>query len=253
MRYGVYPDQSFEESIYDDEGNLIVKRDRLGRETKMVYDAANRLTETILPDATPGIDTDNPRQITKYDAAGQVEWQQDERGNRSCMKYDLAGRNIESTDADNPRSQTGYDAGGRKIAMTDEMGRITRYSYDKLGRLVSVVLPNPSTGANPALINGESPANSGALVTRYEYDEQGNKTAQIYAEGRRTSWTFDTTGRNLTRKLPLGQVESSIYNIAGEQKNQGMQWWRMDWHPAHGAGSNDQIDGNYHFHTQTAP
>jgi RHS repeat-associated protein len=263
----IYPDQSYEETSYDGEGNVVAKRDREGRATKMVYDAADRLTETILPDLTPATDADNPRQITKFDAAGQVEWQQDERGNKSFVKYDLAGRSIESkdalgsamttvydvagqrtsmtdalgrttkyvydvagrmketifpdetpaTDADNPRMLMEYDAVGRKITQTDEMGRITRYSYDKLGRLLSVILPNPSTGANPPLVDGASPANSGTLVTSYEYDEQGNKTAQIDAEGRRTTWSYDQVGRNLTRKLPMGQVESMVYNTAGER------------------------------------
>ena len=263
----IYPDQSFEESTYDLEGNVVAKRDREGHVTKMVYDAANRLTETILPDLTPAIDTDNPRQITKYSTAGEVEWQQDERGNKSYVKYDLAGRSVESkdalshvmttvydaagqrtsmtdalgrttkfiydtagrmretvlpdetpaTDADNPRMRMEFDAAGRKIVATDEAGRVTRYSFDKLGRLLAVVLPNPSTGANPPLVDGASPANSGTLVTRYEYDEQGNKTAQIDAEGRRTEWAYDVVGRNISRKLPLGQIESFVYNTAGER------------------------------------
>ena len=263
----IYADQSFEQSTYDLEGNEIEHRDRLGRVTKMVFDPTNRLTETIYPDDTPAIDSDNPRQLTKYDAAGQVEWQQDERGNKSFTRYDLAGRQLEikdalgnqtssiydiagqrirttdglgrvikyvynnagrvveiifpdetpTTDSDNPRVRMEHDLEGRKTAQIDEVGRITRHSYDRLGRLLAVVLPNPSTGANPPLIGGASPANSGTLVTSYEYDEQGNKTAQIDAEGRRTTWTYDTVGRNLTRKLPLGQVESMAYNVAGER------------------------------------
>jgi RHS repeat-associated protein len=265
----IYPDLSYEETTYDAEGNVIAKRDRLGRVTKMVYDAANRLTETIFPDSTPAIDTDNPRQVTKYNAAGEVEWQQDERGHKTFFKYDLAGRQIEvkdalgritttiyddagqrtsmtdalgrtikyvydgagrmietiypdpvtadSDDTNNPRMKIGYDAVGRKVSETDEMNRITRFTYDKLGRLTQVILPNPANGLNPPLVDGMSPTTAGTLVTKYEYDEQGNKTAQIDAEGRRTEWRFDKLGRNLTRKLPMGQVESHTYNVAGER------------------------------------
>ena len=53
----------------------------------------------------------------------------------------------------------------------DEMGRTTRYAYDRLSRLVAVVLPNAATGANPELVDGQSPAGAGTLVARYEYDE----------------------------------------------------------------------------------
>jgi hypothetical protein len=41
----------------------------------MVYDALDRMTETIYPDNTPAILTDNPRTKTEYDAAGQVKAQ----------------------------------------------------------------------------------------------------------------------------------------------------------------------------------
>ena len=51
------------------------------------------------------------------------------------------------------------------------MGRTTRYAYDRLSRLVAVVLPNAATGANPELVDGQSPAGAGTLVARYEYDE----------------------------------------------------------------------------------
>jgi YD repeat-containing protein len=52
------------------------------------------------------------------------------------------------------------------------------------------MLPNPATGANPPLVEGNSPE-PGALVTRYAYDEQGKKISQTDAEARITRWTFD--------------------------------------------------------------
>jgi len=95
------------------------------------------------------------------------------------------------------------------------MGRITRFAYDRLSRLVAVVLPNPATGANPPLVDGNSPE-PGALVTRYAYDEQGNKISQTDAEGRITRWTFDGMGRQRSRVLPLGQQEQFEYDLAGQ-------------------------------------
>ena len=60
-------------------------------------------------------------------------------------------------------------------------------------------------------------------------------------------------------EIELGKASSQGGRMVGvghsfaNQRNQGKQWWRMDWHPPHGIHSNDKIDGNYHFHTLTAP
>ncbi|MCQ4167747.1 RHS repeat domain-containing protein, partial [Tahibacter harae] len=90
--------------------------------------------------------------------------------------------------------------------------RTTRYVYDAESRLIGVVLPNPQTGENPvgiadALGRGEYPAatiaSSGVLVTRYGYDEQGNKISQTDALNRTTTWAYDKAGRVIRRTLPL--------------------------------------------------
>ena len=267
----IHPDGTYEETRYDENGNTVSQRDRGGRVTRMVYDAADRLVETIHPDASPangddGNPANNPRVLNQYDAAGQLRYVTDERGNRTEYRYDAAGRQthvidalgnttitayddagqrssvtdalgritkfvhddagrlIETVhpdqtpgDADNPRTRVEYDAAGQKIADTDEMGRTTRYAFDALGRLERVVLPNPDTGANPPLVNGQSPAGAGTLTTRYVYDERGNKVQQIDALGRITRFEYDSQGRQTARGLPLGQRETMSYNLAGEQ------------------------------------
>ena len=108
--------------------------------------------------------------ITEYDAAGQRSAVTDALGRTTRFVYDLAGRLVETLHPDDTRTRTAYDRAGRKRAETDELGRIRRFVYDKLGRLVSVVLPDPATGANPELVQGQSPA-AGTLTTRYGYDE----------------------------------------------------------------------------------
>ncbi|WP_166653831.1 RHS repeat protein, partial [Tahibacter aquaticus] len=175
-------------SIYDDNGRRIASIDNLDRTTKYEYDIAGRLTRTILPDA--GADDGN--------------------------------------DANNLTVDYGYDKVGRKIAETDPANRTTRFVYDAESRLIAVVLPNPTTGDNPvgiadALGRGEYPgstiASSGVLVTRYAYDEQGNKTRQIDALNRTTAWNYDRMGRVTRRTLPLGQFERFGYDALG----------RLDW------------------------
>lgn len=77
------------------------------------------------------------------------------------------------------------------------------------------MLPDPASGANPPLVNGES-THAGTLTTRYRYDELGNKLSQTDAEGRTTQWEYDAMGRETARILPGGQREEKRYNAAGE-------------------------------------
>jgi RHS repeat-associated protein len=252
-----YPDGTFESSLYDENGNVVAHTDRGGRVTKMVYDPANRLVETILPDATPGTDDDNPRAHNKYDAAGRMTASIDERNARTEFGYDAAGRRTSVKDAldhvtttlydaagqrefvtdplgrkthfvydlagrltqtiypdntafedDNPRTSIEYDEAGRKTAEVDELGRRKSYVYDALGRMIAVTLPNPASGQLDA----------GALVTRFVYDEAGNKTQQIDALGRITRWEYDAVGRQIRRTLPRGQSETFSYDAAGQRR-----------------------------------
>lgn len=202
---------------YDSAGQLVWADDENGKRTTFRYDDAGRQTHLINPL--------NKTSESVYDDAGRRVATIDAAGNRTQYLYDAANRVQEviypdltsATDSDNPRIKFEYDKDGRKTAETDELGRMTRFVYDKAGKLVQVVLPNPASGANPELVDGQSPANAGTLVTRFGYDEQGAKTSQTDAEGRTSTWTYDKLGRLITRKLPMGQVESYAYNLAGQQ------------------------------------
>jgi len=201
---------------YDDAGQLIAETDESGHTTEYRYDAAGRLVRTLLP----AVDGQVAEIVVEYDLAGRKIGETDPLGAVTRYTYDAAGRLL-STEAPavsgepNAIVRTEYDAVGRKTAEIDASGRSTRFGYDALGRLILVVLPNPATGANPALVNGSSP-DAGTLTTRYAYDEVGNKIRQTDAEGRETRWEFDAMGRETARILPGGERETKAYNAAGE-------------------------------------
>jgi RHS repeat-associated protein len=210
---------------YNAAGELVESEDELGRVTQYRYDATGRQTHVIHPHPETGAAGQGAVLETVYDIAGRRVASIDPMGAITRYVYDDAGRLIETIhpdpgsddgdDSNNPRTRVQLDAAGRKIADIDEAGRITRYAFDALGRLVAVVLPNPVTGANPELVGGNSP-DPGTLVTRYVYDEAGNKTQQIDAEGRITRFEYDSQGRETARVLPEGQRETKTYTEAGE-------------------------------------
>ena len=57
----------------------------------------------------------------------------------------------------------------------------------------------------------------------------------------------------LGKALKQGWRIVGVGHSSGTKKDQGSQWWRMDWHNPHGDGSSDFLSGAYHFHTQTTP
>ena len=52
-------------------------------------------------------------------------------------------------------------------------------------------------------------------MTRYSYDELGNRLTQTDANLHTTSFVYDQLGRRVGRKLPLGQSESYSYDVGG--------------------------------------
>jgi RHS repeat-associated protein len=228
---------------YDDAGRLVATIDERGQRTTYAYDDAGRRTSVTAPPVDTPTGPQAATTTTTYDAAGQRIAETDALGRTTRHVHDAAGRVItvihpdvdadDGNDANNPRTHTTYDATGRKIAETDEAGRSTRYAYDRLGRLIAVALPNPDTGANPPLavtpastgggVAGPAPVytttspDPGVLITTYAYDERGNRIAQTDAAGRTTRWTHDRMGRETSRTLPMGQVETTTYDAVGRR------------------------------------
>ena len=82
---------------------------------------------------------------------------------------------------------------GRKQREFDQAGRKTEFCYDHAGRLVEVhQWKDQSNPANP----------QGEVITSYEYDVRGNRTAQVDALGRRTTFEYDMLGRLRAKHYP---------------------------------------------------
>ncbi|MEX0819437.1 MAG: hypothetical protein WD070_07580, partial [Pirellulaceae bacterium] len=124
----------------------------------------------------------------------------------TSYEYDVAGNTIGMTESAAGSDlvvsiETEYDDFGRKTAEIDPVGNRTEYRYDSQGRLHKVILPAVA-----------DPRSGGTLtnpVYEYLYDANGNQTHIIDPYGNTTVFTFDASGRQLTRTLPLG---SSSFN-----------------------------------------
>jgi RHS repeat-associated protein len=190
LKKTVNADGSFETNTFDAQGNLIASRDALGRTLKHVYDAADRMTETIYPDATPD-DSDNPRDKTQYNAAGQVVTEISALGQSTRFEFDGAGRRTKIIDALGHATVFEYDSASWVLSVTDSAGRKTRSVYDAMGRVIETIYPD----ATPS-DDSDNPR------SKAEYDVVNRKIASIDETGRVTRYRYDLIGRLISVILP---------------------------------------------------
>ena len=193
-----HPDETAERFRYDCCSLLgVLAHD--GMETSYRYDTGRRLVERA--------ENGNPVERFKYDDEGRVV----ARGTRSdkgwlvtATTYDKSGRVIaEQVDEAKPvrhfyddagrRTRTVYADATESVYCRDKRGRVvgvrgshqdqTDTEYDEVGRVLAetVRVPGPEGRIEEQ-------------VTRYQYDERGNRTAIEYPDGRRSVWVYDSAG-----------------------------------------------------------
>jgi RHS repeat-associated protein len=275
----IFPDGSYTETVYDLAGNTDKERDRFGHWTDYTYDAYGRLTHTDYPDGTTEVRTytdeglletvtdrsgyvtrneyddagrlwkvhneqDSTFTETRYTVQGWVQYEWDEKRNRTEHRYDKAGRRTHTVRVDDAGRELiwsfGYYPNGELHTETDPLGHTTEYilnaldqrvetryhngtvqeaRYDLMGRRIATIDQKQRRtafdfdalgrleGVTPKVsIDGEA-----VPMTAYTYDEVGNKLTQTDANGHTTRWTYDTFGRVTSRTLPEGMTETFEY------------------------------------------
>ncbi|WP_235908569.1 putative Ig domain-containing protein [Roseiconus nitratireducens] len=205
-------DNPFTESVYDRAGRTVAEIDELGNRTQFVYNAAGNVTQTILPDDTPGDDSDNPRIIDRFDSAGRRTASIDPLGNVTKFVYTAGGLLSEtilpddtpSDDSDNARNRSSFDSSKRLASRTDANGNVTEYEYDDASRLTAVIqyVTDPATQELKA------------LRTEYAYNELGNLVTQTDANDHSTTFEYDGLGRRTATVLPMGQRSETEFDAA---------------------------------------
>ena len=124
-----------------------------------------------------------------YDHAGRTEWVRDALGHQESFQY---------------------DGSGLKIAYTNRDNHTWTYAYDAAGRLQSETSPQVLvTGADAS---GAVTQTMRAVVTRMEYDGQGNVLRRIEDAGqtdRATEYQYDNRGHQVLTRFPdAGRVQT---------------------------------------------
>ncbi|CAB1059836.1 hypothetical protein D1BOALGB6SA_4601, partial [Olavius sp. associated proteobacterium Delta 1] len=166
---------------YDDTGNLSRKVEAVGTEhervTEYTYDNdSNLLTTKRLADAN----TAEALTVITYDETGNLTSITDPEGGITGF--------------------TSHDAMGNVLTKIDARGKLWTYEYDAAGRLESVTDP---------IVNAVEPYRN---VTRFYYDEIGNKIRQIDPRGKETLYDYDENDNLTLVTDPSGNQTVLEYN-----------------------------------------
>ncbi|MBU6428412.1 MAG: hypothetical protein KGR26_05345, partial [Cyanobacteria bacterium REEB65] len=194
---------------YDPAGNRTAVTDPRGFMTTYAYDALRRLVQ--VNDAKGGAT------LLGYDKASNLVSITDPRGKVTTRTYDGLNELLSETDPLAHTTSYTYDLAGNRLTKTDANQQETTYTYDALDRLTQEVTPDDTltytydpvgdvlAAANK---NGEedfqydardqlvskTDANTGRKL-QYTYDPSGNVASMIDAEGKVTTYAYDTLDR----------------------------------------------------------
>ena len=212
---------------YDDNGNKLTEtktRTAGAVFTQWLYDAANRVTNTI--DALGGTNS------TAYNGIGKQSQTVDALNHTNTFAYDAIGLLTNSTYADGLFESYGYDAEGHKISSTDRSQHTTSYGYDALGRLMLTTYPDnnytvsgyDAAGRLTSSIQvwvisggGMNPFVTSQLTTSYFYDAAGRRTAVTNALNQGTSFAYDANGNQTNLVDALGRTNTYVYDTLNRQ------------------------------------
>ncbi|ELP62745.1 DNRLRE domain-containing protein [Streptomyces turgidiscabies] len=196
------------------------------RTTTNTYDAAGRLTQTVVsggvgtavPDVTTTYDPDNGKVATVASGAGTV-----------THSYDQLGREISYSDGAGNTTATAYDALGRPVKTTDSAPSTTTYTYDtsKDPRGLETSRTDSVAGAFAATYDADGDLATESLPGGYTLtvaqDETGAQTSRVYTKDSDgtvvASDTVDQSvqGQTVTDNDTTGQTRSRgyTYDAAG--------------------------------------
>jgi RHS repeat-associated protein len=228
--------------------------DQAEQTTTMEYDGHGNVTKIAGPDAGAGRPSTTieygwhgrPTKITdprggetvmSYDAAWNLQSEQDQNGDETTYGYGPHGELEDVTDADGAVTHYAYDTHGnlatvtdargktttlehdevnRLSAQTDPLGARTSYSYDDADRLVGAVMP----GSDPVELSWRYDArgdlaeaiDGAGHSTRYEHDQHKRLTATVDATGRRRTFAYDTEGNLVSSVSAAGTTSRFEYD-----------------------------------------
>jgi len=222
-----------ETSTYDAQGREISKTDANGHTTLYRYNAYGLPVEISYPDGS--------KETYHYTKSGKIASHTDREGLTTTYTVDILGRVtakdygknlgkesyiydsfnlLEKTDLEGNTTYYFYDGAKRKIR-EKACRRLTEYAYDPFGRLALISKDELRTyfkrDLEDRILEESKTDGAGAVLYKigYSYNEDGElASVKRYIDGNEAVDTFryDSFGRKIEHKDPLGNKTSTVYN-----------------------------------------
>jgi len=187
---------------YDAFGNQLSVRDAMGNTRTKAYDKLGR--EVVSTDALRATLT------TTYDAFSRIVSQVNAEGNTTSYAYDATARSVTITTGEGLLVKQIYNRHGDMVSVTDAVGNTTSYSYDSNGQ---------QTGVSTKVWQFDTKTTQ-TVATAGSYDRAGRLIEAVDANGTRTTITYDSANRVLTKTSDtggLGLTTQYAYDPLGRQ------------------------------------
>jgi RHS repeat-associated protein len=228
---------------YDERGNVLLRTDDLGNQTRYDYNEDNRLTRQV--DCFEGedeheklfaynergdliLETNCTGGRTTYtrDRRGQPLTRTDALGNTTTFEYDDEGNVLREIAPDGSETTHTYDEWGQTLTTTNPLGDTERFAYDRFGRMTAHVDFAGARTEYTYSVHGDrltetmyrTPAGGGdpePITTRYVYDENHRQVGVTDALGYTTRSRYDAAGQLWRTWDPLDNMTEHAYDVLG--------------------------------------
>ena len=187
----------------------------VGAQTTYIYDAQNRVTQTIDPDG--GTNT------VVYNEIGRQAATIDKLGRTTSFEYDAQGRMFRTTYPDLTTESSVYDSAGNRTTSVDRGGRTNIFVYDSLNRVTNTIYADNTT--NTTVYDGVGRVartiDARGAVTAFSYDLAGRRIAVTNALSTSVASTnffgYDANGNHLYFTNALGAVTTNVFDTLNRQ------------------------------------
>jgi RHS repeat-associated protein len=207
-------DSSGREITYSYNGEGLVKSatDPMGHTVKYSYEGGN-LTSVTEPGAA------TPTWRFEYDPSNQLTAQTDGLGHTVASEYDAEHRVISQTDAMGRTRKWSYSSVGPEgtTTVTEPNGSITQEEFNNQGLPLSTTRAGATTTCEYDVHeNLIAVRDANGHVTRYGYDEAGDRTSETGALGHVRKWTFDSAHDVISTTSPNGETTTVERDAHGD-------------------------------------